>query len=195
MFLAVIALTLGALVGLLRGGRLAELARYRVRLKWLAVLCWLLQVGLFLSPLGRFVDPWAGSLHFASAVLIGLVILSNRHIRGLSVVGLGLLLNALVYAANGGFMPVAEGALIAAGSETELVLLQEGRIQKTFLMEPATPLAVLGDVVPIGFIHKVYSPGDLVATVGVFVLMVAGMEPRTHVRRIWYAKSGNQIHA
>ncbi len=103
-------------------------------------------------------------------------------VPGLSIVGLGLLMNGAVYSFNGGFMPVAETALTMAGNQTALVLREGGRLQKTFLMQPDTPLRALGDVVPIAPVHKVYSPGDLVATMGVFVLVAAGMRTQTRVR-------------
>jgi hypothetical protein len=48
-------------------------------------------------------------------------------------------------------------------------------VQKTFLMRPDTPLWFLGDVLPVGLVGKVYSPGDIVAAIGVFVLVVGAL--------------------
>jgi hypothetical protein len=92
------------------------------------------------------------------------------------VLGLGLLLNAAVYAANGGFMPVSEGALIASGNTEALSAIADGgRFQKVILLRSDTPLWFLGDILPLPVVGKVYSVGDVVAGLGLFVLITGGM--------------------
>jgi hypothetical protein len=91
----------------------------------------------------------------------------------------GLLLNASVYAANGGFMPVSEGALVASGNGPSAAAMADGnRLQKTTLLQSDTPLWFLGDILPLPLVGKVYSIGDVVAAVGVFVLAAGGMTER-----------------
>jgi hypothetical protein len=182
--LTIAAVSLGLLVGALRGGSLGRLARLPIRLPWLAGLAWLLQVTLFLSPLAPALEPWAAALHLASVGLVGAVVLVNRALPGLALLGGGLLLNAAVYATNGGFMPVSERALLAVGSDAAtLEAMRAGaRVQKTFLMHPDTPFWFLGDVLPVPLVRKVYSPGDVVAAAGAFVLVVGGMGSRRQAR-------------
>jgi hypothetical protein len=182
--LTIAALSLGLLVGLVRGGSLGRLAHLPLRLPWLAGIAWLSQVTLFVSPLASALEPWAAALHLASVALIGVVVLANRAVPGLALFGIGLLLNAAVYAANGGFMPVADRALLAVGNEATLGAMQgDARVQKTFLMRPDTPLWFLGDVLPVPLVRKVYSPGDVVAAAGAFLLVAGGMGGRRHARQ------------
>jgi hypothetical protein len=171
----------GVLVGLARGGRLARLGQLHIRLAWLAGLAWVVQVVLFVSPVASVLDAWAAPIHLVSIVLLGVVILANRQVPGIALLGVGLLLNATVYALNGGFMPVTESALIASGNQASLAAMADGaRFQKTFLSQASTPLWVLGDVLPLPVAGKIYSIGDIVAAVGLFVLVSGGMrDPKT----------------
>ena len=166
----------GVLVGLLRGGRIERLAQLQIRLGLVAGLAWLVQVILFVSPLASAIDSWAAPVHLASIALLALVILANRALPGVALLGVGLLLNASVYAANGGFMPVSETALVASGNAASVQPMSGGaRFQKTILQQPDTPLWYLGDVLPLPVVGKIYSVGDVVAAVGLFVLIVGGM--------------------
>jgi hypothetical protein len=175
----VVAAGAGLVVGASRGGRIDRLAQLPIRLPWLAGVAWLVQVALFVSPLAAVLEPWAGPIHAASIGLIGLVIVANRVVPGIALLGLGLLLNAAVYAANGGFMPTSEAALLATGNESGLEAMRGGaRFQKTVLMRSDTPLWFLGDVLPVPPAGKIYSVGDLVAASGVFVLVASGMTER-----------------
>jgi hypothetical protein len=166
----------GIAVGYLRGGQLSRLAEVRIRLWWLAVVAWLVQVGLFVSPLGVLFDPWAAQIHLLTIGLLAIVIVANRALPGLALLGVGLALNATVYAANGGFMPVSAMALQATGNTTSLAVMAGGaRYQKTMLERPDSPLGFLGDVLPLPPAGRIYSVGDLVATLGIFVLVAGGM--------------------
>jgi hypothetical protein len=49
------------------------------------------------------------------------------------------------------------------------------RRQKAVLMSADSRLWFLGDVMPVPPVGKVYSPGDLVAAVGVWLIVVQGM--------------------
>lgn len=166
----------GVLVGFARGGRVERLAELPIRLAWLVGLAWLVQVVLFVSPLAHSIDPFAAPIHLATVLLLAIVIVFNRALPGFAILGVGLLLNAVVYAANGGFMPVSEGALLASGNMTSLAAMADGaRFQKTILLQPDTPLWLLGDILPLPLAGKVYSIGDVVAGLGLFVLIVGGM--------------------
>jgi hypothetical protein len=181
--LTVVAVSLGLLVGLLRGGSLGRLAYLPLRLPWLAGIAWLVQVALFISPLAPTLERWAAALHLASVGFVGAVVLANRAVPGVALFGVGLLLNAAVYAANGGFMPVSDRALLTVGSQATLEAMRSGaRVQKTFLMRPDTPLWFLGDVLPVPLVGKVYSPGDVVAATGAFLLVAGGMGSRRQAR-------------
>jgi hypothetical protein len=177
LFATVSAVLLGLLLGRIRGGSLSRLAQLPVRLPWLAGLAWLIQIVLFASPLGAALDTWvAAAIHYASIALVGIVIVANRATPGMALFGLGLLLNATVITANGGFMPVSESALMAVGDTASTAALQRGeRIQKAVLMRPESPVWFLGDVLPFPPLGKVYSAGDLVAALGALLVVSQGM--------------------
>jgi Family of unknown function (DUF5317) len=193
----------GIAVGYLRGGQLSQLAEVRIRLWWLAVAAWVVQVGLFVSPLGALLDVWAAQIHLLTIGLLAIVIVANRALPGLALLGIGLALNATVYAANGGFMPVSAAALEATGNTASLAVMAGGaRYQKTVLQQPDSPLGFLGDVLPLPAAGRIYSVGDLVATLGMFVLVAGGMrtEPvtaaalfRSDGSRFFFSKEKHKI--
>jgi hypothetical protein len=86
--------------------------------------------------------------------------LSNRHIPGLALVGVGIFLNALVIAVNGA-MPVSPDAARAAASTQEV-----GSIKHEPLTDD-TRLAILADRVPIELSGQVWSLGDLILVAGI----------------------------
>jgi hypothetical protein len=179
LFATVAAVLLGVVVGFVRGGSLGRLAHLNVRLAWLAGVAWMVQVVLFASPLADGLAQWAPAIHLASIGLVGVVIVANRAVPGAALFAVGLMMNAAVIGANGGFMPVSEAALEAAGNGASSGALERGEhIQKAVLMRPDSPLWVLGDVFPFRPIGKVYSVGDVVAAIGALLLVSQGMGTR-----------------
>ena len=88
-------------------------------------------------------------------------------------------------------MPVSEGALIASGNVTALAAMADGaRFQKTILLQADTPLWLLGDILPLPLAGKVYSIGDVVAGLGLFVLIVGGML-RTPATELTHSRSSS----
>jgi hypothetical protein len=149
-----LAVVVGMAAGLLRspGGR--HLARPHVEQ------IGLLALGAGLNALSVLLSGSAAvtALLASLAVLIA-VAFANRRITGVAVVGLGLLLNLVAVAVNGG-MPVRESALRAAGFES--VEPTEPR----HLESPGDPLPVLGDVLPVPIAREVLSFGDLIVVFG-----------------------------
>jgi hypothetical protein len=177
VYVAALAILLGLLVGLALGGSPSRLAALRLRHAWLVLPPLLLQLVIF-SPQGSvLLDPLIGPLHLLSnALLVPLLYLNRRHV-GLLIVGAGLLLNSVVIAANGGYMPVSPDALRAAGMERRIAVLeQQGDSLKATLMTESTPFAFLGDIIPVPPpIQRVFSVGDVVMAVGVVVFVAQGM--------------------
>jgi hypothetical protein len=124
----------------------------------------LLAAGAGLNALSVLLDGTAAllALVLSLAVLIAVAV-ANRHITGVAVVGLGLLLNLAAVALNGG-MPVRPSALVAAGAvaEGEPIAVEEPR----HLESPDDPIPVLGDVLPVPLTNEVLSFGDLIVIVG-----------------------------
>ena len=124
----------------------------------------LLAIGAALNAMSVLLDGSAAlvALVLSLAVLIA-VAYANRHITGIAVVGVGLLVNLLSVAVNGG-MPVRPSALVAAGavSEGEPITVEDPR----HLESPEDPIPVLGDVLPVPLTGEVLSFGDLIVIIG-----------------------------
>jgi hypothetical protein len=170
LYLAILAI-LGALaVRLVRGDGVRRLDVMRIEHWPLALAAITLQLMLFAPSMAGTLSAWSVLLHAASLLLMLWVLVANRRVPGVTLVTLGLGLNAAVLIANGGFMPVDRDALeIAQGPRAELLVA--GRHQKTFLAESETSLWVLGDILPAPPVGKVYSVGDLMAGLGAFVFL------------------------
>ncbi len=181
----VLAVVLGIGVALVRGGKLHRLAGTQFRLGWLAVLALMLQMYVIYYPAERI--QMERSLHAAfmmgSYAVLTVVVLVNRRIPGMPVIGLGLLLNLAVMASNGGYMPVTREAIITTGTRTAEELPAEGarlpRSKDVLLPADQTRLWILSDVItaPKMPLARVYSLGDLIVATGAFVLLQAAMVP------------------
>lgn len=164
---AVVAAT--ALVSRICGGSLERVAAIRPR--W-----WLLGLAAVVIRFGApLIGPTEASriLHALAMSGIAAFALANLRLPGLPIVAFGMVLNALVVIVNGGVMPVSlEAAEIARGCRC--ILGPNTHVAMT----DATPLALLGDVVPFAPTGTVYSPGDLLTWLGGAILVA-----RTSFRR------------
>lgn len=183
------AVVLGVLAGLALGGSLRILSETRIRWWPLAL------VGIALQALPVVTAPRPGDQGLGFWLLLlsyGLLVtfgLANARKPGFLVVVLGLVLNGVVIAANGG-MPVTEGALRRAAGERYAEALRDLEVRggaKHRLARPGDVLLPLADVIAIGPpIRGIYSAGDLIAYGGVFLALAAatkGPPGRHRVRR------------
>ncbi|MGB9301029.1 MAG: DUF5317 domain-containing protein [Anaerolineae bacterium] len=180
-----IALCLALLLGLVAlGGRASDLTHVQVRWGWLAPLAFLMQAYLIFFPAERAGDVLSprSLLLVASQVLLFVVIWQNRHLCGIKVIGLGLLLNSLVMVVNGGFMPITPETLVQIGYDGNASQLETGYIvgrTKNVVAEPGeASLWFLSDVmvIPRPFpIPTALSLGDLLIVLGVFFFLREAM--------------------
>lgn len=167
----------GILIGLISGGSLRKLAAVRFRLWPLA----LVGLALQLVPVPTFDDPrverWIGAgLLVVSYLLVLAFVLENKQFPGFLIVLVGILLNVFVISLNRG-MPVSDQALRTAYGpeyrETRQELIETGGA-KHHLERPDDLLVPLADSIPIGApVRNVFSPGDLVAYVGVMWILAS----------------------
>jgi hypothetical protein len=164
-----LSLLVGAVAGWLAGGSLLRAGSVRLRGLWLAPLALGMQVFLVRAT-GQEVPFWAGPLHVASYVLLLMVVLRNRRLWGMPLLGLGLALNALVIAANGGLMPLSPERfeLRHAGSTVAIGERVPGS-KDVLLPREETRLWWLSDTIALptgGPRPMVASPGDLILAAG-----------------------------
>lgn len=153
-------------VAVVRGGRLSNLGDIRLRLWLILPVAFAMQAGTALLP----DRGWTATLGFwlilLSFLLLLLVIVANKDRKGMWLAGLGVTMNFVVIALNGG-MPVLEGAaVVASGFESGLSVIGG---MKHVPLEEGTRLAFLADVIPFRVLGQgqVLSLGDVFLAVGI----------------------------
>ena len=170
---------LGLLIGLLAGGSLWNLASLRLRMVGLLLGAIVLRFAV-VAALDAGI-PIAETLRLpllAAAygmLLVGLW--ANREYPGLGLALVGVLSNTAVIVINGGYMPIYEPSLTAAGFTSAdvsaiHVILPEG-LNAAFLLR----LGPLGDVIPIPLpiFQNVISIGDVFLSVGLAFFLFASV--------------------
>jgi hypothetical protein len=175
-----LSLLAGAVAGWLNGGSLLRAGTAHLRWLWLAPLALGMQVFLVRTT-GQEVPFWAGPLHVASYVLLLVVVLRNRRQWGMPLIGLGLALNALVIAANGGLMPLSPERLEIRHAGSTVAIGERVPGSKDVLLPRAeTRLWWLSDTIVLptgGPLPMVASPGDLVLAAGLAATVYGLMRP------------------
>lgn len=179
MGVAAVAIGLGLLAGLVRGGRPSSVLTPTLRLLPALVVGFVLQWVpdlLAVEGLPAFVAV-AGS----SLCLVGFA-LANLRLPGMPLVLLGLVLNTAVIVANGG-MPVRPAAVVDAGivEPEEAATIDVG--PKRHLEHDDDVLVLLGDVIPVSPLREVVSIGDLVLAAGLGTVVFRLLRPRTDAAR------------
>jgi MFS family permease len=172
---------LGLLLGLLSGGRLRNLAV--IQLRW----TWLILAALIL----RFATEAGLNAHIAAVEMLRLLLLAaayglllaalwtNRTYPGLSLAFLGILANAIVIVVNGGFMPIWDVSLEAAGLTPADVNRAFHEIVSVDTREFLGRALILGDVIPLPIpfepLRNVSSLGDVFLSLGLAFFLFAGV--------------------
>ena len=171
MRFTIVAVAAGLLIGVLTGGQLRHLAGRSFRFGPLLV------AGLLFQLVSTALDSTVGLVMLlTSYVLLFLFAIGNVWLVGMWLVALGLALNLVAIAANGG-MPVRPAAVVAAGiAEPEEVYdLRIGG--KRHLERPSDRLIVISDIIPVPPLAEVLSFGDIAMNVGLADVLVHLMRP------------------
>ena len=170
---------LGLLLGLLAGGRLRNLAEIHLRWTSLLVAAVFIRVATeaALGAGNDIVEALRLPLLAAAFGILLVALWVNRTYPGLSLAFLGVLSNGLVILVNGGYMPVWEPALTAAGLTTADVTRSFHVIIEAGTTDFLGRLLILGDVIPfpVSFLRNVYSLGDLFLALGLAFFLFAGV--------------------
>jgi DHA3 family macrolide efflux protein-like MFS transporter len=172
---------LGLLLGLLSGGRIQNLAV--IHLRW----TWLLLAALIL----RFATEAGLNAQIAPIEMLRLPLLAgafglllaalwvNRGYPGLSLAFLGILSNAIVIIANGGYMPIWDVSLAAAGMTPEDVNRAFHQVVSVDTADFLGRALILGDVIPLPIpiepLRNVSSLGDVFLSLGLAFFLFAGV--------------------
>ena len=163
-----VALAVSILLALVRGGRFDHLGLWQPKQGFLVGLALATQISLVLLHLES--HHLIIALLVASLVFLAFFVAVNRRLPGMMILGVGLALNIIAMAINGGFMPVSPNALARAGLQA-LASLPEGSLlegSKDILLQPEhARLWWLGDIIPLPPpISVVLSIGDLAVAAG-----------------------------
>lgn len=168
------AIPIGILVGLVRGGRLANLAELRFEWGLVAIAGLAAQIALFSEPVGSLVGEAGPLLYVASSLLVLAVVLRNRRLPGLKLVAAGAISNLVAILANGGYMPASRAALEFAGLDRTSGY-SNSIVTNNPALAPLTDVFALPGWVPFA---NVFSVGDVLIGLGIVVAIAAGMAGR-----------------
>jgi hypothetical protein len=161
-------------------GRITALADLKLRRPGLAIGAIALQV-LVISIIPTGDDhTFHTTAHMASYFLLGAFAWSNRRVVGVPIIALGGFCNFLAIAANGGVMPADPDAIASLYKQ-----VGEGEFANSQVLEDPK-LLFLGDIfaTPASLpLHNVFSIGDGILLIGVFVLVHAACGSRIIPRR------------
>lgn len=173
-------IVLGLVLGLLAGGSLGNLATIRLRSTWLLLVAVLLRYGteVLLNAHVPIVDTFRLPLLAAAFAFLLVGLWRNRTYPGLSLAFVGILSNATVIVVNGGYMPIWEPSLRAAGFDPASVTsaihtILPASLDAAFLLH----LGPFADVIPIPlpFVQNVASVGDAFLAAGLAFFLFAGV--------------------
>jgi hypothetical protein len=165
------AIVAGIVVGLLFGGRLERLDGLRLHWVPLALAGLLVQLVLFLRPVGDAVGSLGPSIYVASTMAVLAFVVRNIRVAGMAIVALGAVSNLTAIVANGGYMPASVAALAAAGLDpsggySNSVILPDP------VLAPLTDAFALPAWLPLA---NVFSVGDVLIGAGVAVAIAVAM--------------------
>jgi uncharacterized protein DUF5317 len=165
----------GLFLGLIGGGRLTGLAELRFR--WSAVMLagLLVQVILFTDAIAERVGALGPPIYVASTAAVLVAVLRNLAIPGMAIVVAGAASNLAAIVANGGFMPVSPGALLALGKSPATIYSNSAVVADPALWF-LTDIFALPSWLPF---TNVFSVGDVLIAVGVAVAIVVAMRQTT----------------
>ena len=171
----------GLILGLLAGGRLGNLAQLKFRWPLVVILALVVKDAAFLSSLAT---AWfVGAVYTLS--LIGLLAWTLWHaprLRAMWLVSVGIAMNLMVVAANGGHMTIPL-ALARKAAPVAQGIAKYGQWGQYMLQGPNTHLNWLGDWLEMPwplyrYFPQAYSPGDFVMFFGIVILVFLGTSPR-----------------
>jgi len=168
----VIVVAIAIIITIICGGRLENLMQCKFKHAWLVILATSIKVISF-SNLHSFFG--ISNIHIPymriiSMFMVVLFIGLNISLRGLWLVGVGLICNMLPIVFNGGYMPVKAEYIPLIASSRDLEKLSSGLPAYNFIpTSHETSFSFLADIflmpdwVPMS---KVFSVGDVLITIG-----------------------------
>jgi len=179
-------------VAVLRGGRLVNLGDIELRAWWLLFVALSLQIGTGFLPDESWSD-WVGvGMVLVSFLLLMILVGLNRSKPGMWIAGVGVLMNFVVIAANGGMPVLAESAEVASGFS--MTAPDVSASFKHVMLDESSKLTFFADVIPLRLasVGEVISLGDIFLALGLGVFLEHELRrPRRFFRHGAQAQPGS----
>jgi hypothetical protein len=171
------------ILGVIGGGRPGRLAELDLRVPGLFIAAAAVQIGVMVLGVRgtAAVESVGGPAQVVTYVLLLVGLWLNRHLWGVRIASVGVFLNLLVIAANGGSMPVDRELAVRAGNVRLVEALDSPTYRGHMPATARTRLRPLGDVVPLPMLvprPRFFSPGslgDVFITAGACWLILIGL--------------------
>ena len=168
------------IIALIAGGRFSRLAEIGFRWAWVFFAAFALRFGIVVMGVSGWRPALAAApvLHLASYALLLAALVANRRLWPIWIAAVGVVMNFAVIAANGGAMPADRSLVRASGQVQALKLAEAGRYPTHRFIDSDTRLAFLADryLLPRPYPRpSVFSPGDVLITLGVVLMIFQGM--------------------
>jgi hypothetical protein len=170
------AVVAGLITGALLGGRWQTLGAIRFHWAPLIVVGFLSQVVLFSDVVAERVGDAGPSIYVASTLAVGIAVARNLTLPGIPLVLAGAASNMTAILANHLSMPAAPDALASLG-KTEPTIYSNSVVVPQPVLELLTDRFALPRWLPFA---NVFSVGDVLLGIGVFVLIVVTMRHGHH---------------
>jgi len=170
------AIILSLVVAYFRKGNIRQLGELDLRNTWMIFVPAGLMALLFTKNIHglEFMGKLALVAHTAAYATVLLVIVMNRRLPGMIIIGIGAALNFTVMAANGGKMPVSYDAV----KRVHMEKMFSSNMARHCILNKGTRLGFLGDVIPRPWPpfpeRDIPSVGDIFVSVGLFILVQHG---------------------
>lgn len=170
-------------VGWAMKGRIDRLVEAKIRFAWLVFLTLSLMVltrVLNYNDIIPFSSPFHGIMRVVELTLLCMFAALNGRIPGAKLVLIGLVINTVAVAINGGAMPVSEDCIYAVwGKRGTADYLAQYPFVRGMFIDAQTRLPWLCDIIPARrpfvLINSVYSIGDLISTLGGMIAIISIM--------------------
>jgi len=166
------------LVGWLAGGKFQRLADAKIKFGWMIFLPFGLYLVSLVPALLRL-PLYCGISNIFERIVFLFVSISNWRKPGMLLITIGLLMNLAPILANGGMMPADPQSMTAAFGEQYVEQAKTALHTRSKIMDTTTELGFLCDIIaakrPFVLAPAVYSVGDLVMSIGIFITIIALM--------------------
>ncbi|WP_130805957.1 DUF5317 domain-containing protein [Senegalia massiliensis] len=182
-------LLLAVIVGYMKGGKFTRIKNLNFKKLSPIIIALVVQylVLIFSDKDLKVIGNYVEEIYLVSFILIFIGVIININIPSLWIVFVGSISNFIVFAMNGMKIPVSLDALKIAGMNSTIKLMENGQYKLYDAIANGTNYEILGKVITIDNILPlagVFSVGDILITMGLFVFIESSMNDKKLDRRM-----------